>query len=55
MHRELLAHTPLLALPIFAMFVFIAVFVAVCAVTLTRRRRAYDAVAQLAVEEEGHE
>ena len=36
MHKELLSHTPLLALPIFAMFVFLAVFLGVCAVTAQR-------------------
>lgn len=55
MHKELLSHTPLLALPIFAMFVFLAVFVAVCAVTLTRKRRAYDQVANLALKDSSHE
>ena len=55
MHKELLSHTPLLALPIFAMFVFLAVFLAVCAITLTRRRRAYDQVANLAIEDDSHE
>ena len=47
MHKELLSHTPLLALPIFAMFVFLAVFLGVCAITLTRKRRAYAEVASL--------
>lgn len=55
MHKELLQHSPLLALPIFAMFVFLAVFVAVCAVTLTRRKRAYDDVANLALKDGNHE
>ncbi len=55
MHKELLQHSPLLALPIFAMFVFLAVFVAVVAVTLTRRKKAYDDVARLAIEDEPHE
>ena len=55
MHKELLTHSPLLALPIFAMLVFIAVFVAVSVVTLTRRKRAYDEVANLALEDGSHE
>jgi cbb3-type cytochrome oxidase subunit 3 len=54
-HKELLSHTPLLALPIFAMFVFLAVFLCVCVVTLTRRRRAYAEVANLALKDESHE
>lgn len=55
MHKELLLHSPLLALPIFAMLVFFAVFVTVTAVTLTRRKRAYDDVARLAIEDDCHE
>ena len=55
MYKDLLARTPLLALPLFAMFVFMAVFVAVTLVTLTRRKRAYDAVAHLALEDSSHE
>jgi cbb3-type cytochrome oxidase subunit 3 len=51
MDKELLSHTPLLALPIFAMFVFLAIFVGVCAVTLGRKRRAYDEVADLALKD----
>jgi len=54
-HKELLSHTPLLALPIFAMFVFLAVFLTVCAVTLTRKRRTYDQVANLALKDSSHE
>jgi len=55
MYKDLLTHTPLLALPIFAMFVFLAVFLGVCAVTLTRKRRAYDQVANLALKDGSHE
>ncbi len=50
MYKDLLAHTPLLALPIFAMFVFLAVFVVVVLRTLTGRRHVYDAVAALPLE-----
>jgi len=51
MHKDLLQHTPLLALPIAAMLIFLAVFLAVCVVTLTRRKRSYDEVAHLALGE----
>jgi len=50
MYKDLLAHTPLLALPIFAMFVFLAVFVSVAFRTLTQRRNAYVEVAALPLE-----
>jgi hypothetical protein len=50
MYKDLLTHTPLLALPIMAMFVFLAVFVLVGARTLTHRRGAYGDVASLPIE-----
>lgn len=55
MHREILAHTPLFALPIFAMFVFFAVFVCACVLALARRKAAYDDVAHLPIEDDAHE
>ena len=51
MHKDLLSHTPLLALPIAAMFLFLAVFLGVVVVTLVRGARAYDAAAKLPVDE----
>jgi hypothetical protein len=36
MHKELLSHTPLLALPIFALVLFLAVFAAQVARAFTR-------------------
>ncbi len=50
MYRDLLAHTPLLALPIFAMFVFLTVFATAIVWTLTRRRNTYAMVAALPLE-----
>ena len=50
MSRELLAHTPLLALPIFAMFLFLTVFVFVVVRTLTRTRGAYTAISTIPME-----
>ena len=54
MYRELLSHTPapLLALPIIAMFVFLAVFVSVLIRTMSRRASAYDDRASLPFSEE---
>jgi cbb3-type cytochrome oxidase subunit 3 len=43
MYKDLLAHTPLLALPLFAMFVFLAVFVAVVVRAFARRDKYADA------------
>ncbi len=45
MHRELLSQSPLLILPIVAMFVFIAVFIAVLVRTMSKRASDYDAIA----------
>ena len=50
MYKDLLAHTPLLALPIFAMFMFLTVFVVVVVRTLTRHRGAYAEVSAIPVE-----
>jgi len=55
MHAQLLSHTPLLALPIIAMFLFLAIFVGATARTLSRRAHAYSEVARLPVEENDHE
>ena len=52
MYKDLLTHTPLLALPILAMFAFLTVFLLVVVTALMRRRGAYDAVAQLPCEDE---
>ena len=45
MHRELLSQSPLLIMPIVAMFVFIGVFIAVLVRTMSKRASAYDAIA----------
>ncbi len=49
MYKELLAHTPLLALPIFAMFVFLAVFLSVVVRAFTHD---YADVATIPVDQE---
>jgi hypothetical protein len=57
MYRQLLTHTPLLALPIGALFVFIVVWVAVVARALTRSRAetAHAAALPLDATEERHD
>ncbi len=47
MQRELFSHSPLLLLPIVAMFVFLAVFIAVLIRTMSKRASAYDPIAAL--------
>lgn len=47
MKSELLARSPLLALPLLAFFLFLVVFVTVLVVTMTKKARAYDPVARL--------
>ncbi len=51
MHRELLSRSPLLVLPIVAMFVFLAVFIAVLIRTMSKRASAYDPIAALPLSE----
>ena len=58
MYKDLLAHmaSPLLVLPLVAMFLFLAVFVAVVARALTRSRAEVTACASLPlIEERNHE
>ncbi len=50
MHRELLAQSPLLMLPIGAMFLFLAVWVVTAARALTRSRVEMDEAARLPLE-----
>jgi hypothetical protein len=51
MHRELLAQSPLLALPLAAMFLFVAVWIATSIRALTRPRAEVDAAARLPLED----
>jgi hypothetical protein len=55
MHKELLAHSPLLALPIAALLIFVAVFLAVSMRAMTRKARDYAPAASLPLEEDHHE
>lgn len=51
MHRELLAQSPLLALPLVAMFLFVAVWIVTSIHALTRPRAEVDAAARLPLED----
>lgn len=55
MYKDLLSHSPLLALPLAALFVFLGVFIIVVLRTLTTRAPSYARVAELPLEEERHE
>jgi len=55
MDKDLLAQSPLLALPLGAMFLFLAVWVATSIRALTRSREEMDAAARLALAEDEHE
>ncbi len=50
--HDLLAHSPLLALPLAAMILFLAVWIVTSIHALTRPRAEVDAVARLPLEEE---
>jgi hypothetical protein len=50
MKSELLMRSPLLALPLFAFFLFLVVFLTVVFVTMSRKARAYEAIARLPIE-----
>lgn len=50
MYRELLEKSPLLALPIFALFIFIAVFVMIVLRTYAKKSAAYAHTAALPLE-----
>lgn len=55
MHTDLLARSPLLALPLGAMFLFLAVWVVTSIRVMTRSREEMDAAARLALAEDEHE
>jgi hypothetical protein len=50
MHRELLAHSPLLALPLFALLLFMFVWVATAVRVMTRSRADLEEAARLPLE-----
>jgi hypothetical protein len=49
---ELLARSPMLALPILALFLFIAVFIAMFVMTMKKRAPAYDPLARMPLEDD---
>jgi hypothetical protein len=54
-YKDFLAQSPLLVLPLAALVLFLAVFVAVVARTMARRAPAYARVAELPLREEGRD
>lgn len=52
MHQELLAQSPLLVLPLVAMFLFIAVWVVAAMRVMTRSRTEMHAAARLPLEDD---
>jgi hypothetical protein len=53
MKSDLLAKSPLLLLPLGALFIFLAVFIGVLVFTMKRGRQAYEPVARLPLDDEG--
>jgi hypothetical protein len=52
MKSDLLARSPLLALPLVALFLFIVVFVAMFIVTMRKRAPVYETLARLPLDDE---
>ncbi len=55
MKSELLAKSPLLALPLAALFLFLAFFAVVVVVTMKRRAASLDPIARLPIDDEDEE
>lgn len=51
MYREFFTHSPVLALPVLSLVIFITVFAGIVTRTLRRRPSAFDGVAALPLEE----
>ena len=49
---ELLAKSPLLVFPLFALFLFLFMFAAIFVITMRRRASAYDPLARLPLDDE---
>lgn len=47
MKSELLSHSPALALPLIALFLFVAVYLGVFLLTMGKKRGAYDPIARM--------
>ena len=52
MKSELLAKSPMLALPLVALFLFLAVFAVVVVVTMRRRAASLDPIARMPLDDE---
>lgn len=55
MKSELLAKSPMLALPLIALFLFIVVFVAMFVITMKKRAPAYDPLARMPLDDDHHD
>jgi hypothetical protein len=55
MYKDLLAHSPLLALPLVAMFLFLFAWVAASVRAMTRPRREVEGLARLPLAEDEHD
>ena len=53
MKSELLARSPLLILPLIALFLFIIVFTAMFIATMKKRAATYDPLARMPLEDDG--
>ncbi len=53
MKSEFLAKSPMLALPLAALFLFLAVFAVVVVVTMKKRSAAFDPIAKMPLDDEG--
>lgn len=51
MKSEMLAHSPLLVLPLLALFLFLGIFLAVVVRTMSRRPRAYASLSAMPLED----
>lgn len=52
MKSELLAKSPMLALPLVALFFFLAIFLGILVITMRKKAPAYDPIARLPLEGE---
>lgn len=54
MKSEFLARSPLLMLPLVALFFFLVVYLAVVVLTMSRKAKAFDPVASLPLDDDHH-
>jgi hypothetical protein len=53
MKAELLAKSPLLVLPLVALFLFIAIFAGIFIITMKKKAKSYDPIARLPLDGDG--